>query len=91
MNNSKEDEGLIQVLLEKLERQRLPRLFALKEKVDAGESLDNSDLDYLETAIKDARKVIPLIDKHTEYQALAAQVLKLYKDITEKALQIEKS
>ena len=59
MNNSKEDEGLIQVLLEKLEKQRLPRLFALKEKVDAGESLDDSDLDYLETAIKDARKVIP--------------------------------
>jgi hypothetical protein len=91
MDNSKEDEGLIQVLLEKLEKQRLPRLFALKEKVDGGSSLDDSDIDYLETAIKDARKVIPLIDKHTEYQALAAQVLKLYKDITEKALQIEKS
>lgn len=91
MKKSKEDEGLIQVLLEKLEKQRLPRLFALKEKVDAGESLDDSDLDYLETAIKDARKVIPLIDKHTEYQALATQVMELYKDISEKALRIEKS
>lgn len=90
MSDSTMDTGLIEVLLERLEKQRLPRLLALKEKVDAGESLIDEDLDFLENAIVDARKAIPLIDRHPEYQSLAAQVMELYKDISEKALQIEK-
>ena len=84
------DAGLIQVLMERLEKQRLPRLLDIKEKVDAGDSLNNEDLDFLENAIVDARKAIPLIDRHPEYQALAAKVMELYKNISEKALQIEK-
>jgi len=90
MSNSTGDEGLIEVLLERLEKQRLPRLLALKEKVDANSPLDDLDLEFLETSIADARKAIPLIDRHPEYQALAAQVMELYKDISEKALEIEK-
>jgi len=39
----------------------------------------------------DARKIIPIIDRHPEYQHLAAQVMELYKYISDKALQIEKS
>ena len=34
MNNSTMDAGLIEVLLERLEKQRLPRLLAIKEKVE---------------------------------------------------------
>ena len=40
MNDSTTDAGLIEVLLERLEKQRLPGLLALKEKVDGGGSLD---------------------------------------------------
>jgi hypothetical protein len=90
MNNSTTDAGLIEVLLERLEKQRLPRLLALKKKVDEGSSLDDLDLDFLEKSIADARKVIPIIDRHPEYQSLATKVMELYKDISEKALQIEK-
>ena len=70
---------------------RLPRLLALKKKVDEGSSLDDLDLDFLENSITDARKVVPIIDRHPEYQSLATEVMELYKDISEKALQIEKS
>ena len=90
MNNSTTDNGLIEVLLERLEKQRLPRLLAINEKVDAGESLDDRDLEFLEGSIMDARQAIPLIDRHPEYQHLAAQVMGLYKEIADKALQIEK-
>lgn len=90
MNNSTTDTGLIQVLLERLEKQRLPRLLALKKKVEEGKSLDDLDLDFLENSIIDARNITPLIERHPEYQSLAAQVIKLYKDISEKALKIEK-
>ena len=91
MNNSTTDTGLIEVLLERLEKQRLPRLLAIKEKVDAGEPLEDLNLEFLESSIIDARKAIPLIDRHPEYQHLAAQVMELYKEITDKALQIEKN
>ena len=91
MNDSTTDAGLIGVLLERLEKQRLPRLLTLKEKVDGGESLDDVDLDFLESSIADARKVIPIIDRNPEHQSLATKVMELYKDISEKALQIEKS
>ena len=90
MSDSTMDTGLIEVLLERLEKQRLPRLLALKKKVDEGSTLDDLDLDFLEKSIADARKVIPIIDRHPEYQSLATQVMELYKDISGKVLQIEK-
>lgn len=90
MNNSASDAGLIEVLLERLEKQRLPRLLAINEKVDTGKPLDDMDLEFLESSIMDARKAIPLIDRNPEYQHLATQVIELYKNITDKALQIEK-
>jgi hypothetical protein len=84
------DIGTITVLMERLEKQRLPRILSLKEKVDAGTPLDEQDLDFLEKVMTDARNVIPLIERHPEYQLMTNQVLSLYKDITDKALQLEK-
>ena len=90
MENSIIDEGLIEVILEKLEKQRLPRLLALKDKVDGGRSLEDFDLDFLEISIADAKKTIPLINRHPEYQVLAAHVMCLFEAISAKALEIEK-
>ena len=90
MSDSISDTGLIEVLLERLEKQRLPRLLDLEKKVDAGEPLLDVDLDFLESSIIDARHTVPLIDRHPEYQALAAQVMELYKRIIDKAMQVEK-
>jgi len=91
VSDSTNDIGLIEVILERLEKQRLPRLLAIKEKVDEGTSPDDLDLDFLEQSIADATRIIPLIDRHPEYQTLAGEVMTLYKDISDKALQIEKS
>jgi len=85
------DAGILAVLMERLEKQRLPRILSIKEKVDGGEPLDELDLDYLEQMMKDAKKAMPLIDRHPEYQLLATKLIGLYNEITEKALQLEKS
>ena len=90
MSNEISDIGLIEVLLQRLEKQRLPRLLDIEKKVDAGEPLLDEDLAFMEDAIIDGRKAMPLIDRHPEYQNLAVQVVELYKKITDKALQIEK-
>ncbi len=91
MSDTTMDAGLAQVILERLEKQRLPRLLVIKQKVDDDISPDNLDLEFLEQSIADATRIIPLIDRHPEYQMLASEVMTLYKDISEKALQIEKS
>lgn len=87
MDSSSTDLGLVQVLLDELERHTLPRALELKEKVDRGETLDEFDEAFLEHAIEIATKTDAVMARHTEYQALAARVSHLYHEITAKALQ----
>jgi len=91
MSDDKNDDGLIFVLMERFEKFRLPRAIALKEKVDGGAVLDDYDVAFLEEVFSDSNKVKPLLDRHPEYQELAARVVSLYREITEKALENEKS
>lgn len=91
MTDGSQDAGLIQVLVERLSNQRLPRALDLKAKVDAGEQLSNFDLQFLEEVFADAQKIRPLIERHPEYQELAARMLHLYKEILDKATENEKN
>lgn len=91
MTDDKEDDGLIYVLMERFEKIRLPRALSLKEKVDGGGVLDDYDLAFLEEVFSDSNKIKPLLDRHPEYQDLAARVINLYSEITAKALENEKS
>ena len=91
MSESSQDLGLITVLLERLETQRLPRALALKARVDRGERLYDTDIAFLEEVFADAGKVKPFLDRYPEYQDLAARIVSLYKEITAKALENEKA
>lgn len=91
MTDEKDDDGLIYVLMERFEKIRLPRALSLKEKVDGGAVLDDYDIAFLEEVFSDSNKIKPLLDRHPEYQELATRVLTLYGEITEKALENEKS
>ena len=90
MTKSKKQLGVIIALLQRLERHRLPRALELKKKVDSGALLDDADIEFLDTVQADMKKVQPILDQHPEYHQLAAQVMNLYKEITEKALENEK-
>ena len=90
MKTPSQDRGVIQALLDRLNNQRLPRLLALKEKVDAGEALADEDLDFLHQVFEEADRVKPIIDRHPQYQDLVARVVHLYADITAQALENEK-
>lgn len=88
---SSNDEGVIAVLVERFNKERLPRLLRLKEKVDSGKKLDDYDITFLEEVFKDANQSIPLGDRHPEYHELVAKVIRLYHDITEQALKNEQT
>jgi hypothetical protein len=59
MSQSLEDAGLIAVLLERLEKQRLPRALELKAKVDQGDRLNEFDLTFLKETLADAAAIEP--------------------------------
>jgi len=84
------EDGVILALIKRFERQRLPRLRELRQKVDRGEVLGSRDIEFLSTVIHDAQQSKHLIDKHPEWQSFCAYVVHLYETITERALQNEK-
>ncbi len=90
MSKKSSDAGVIAVLLERFNEQRAPRALALKEKVDQGETLSDADLAYLERIFSDFSAVGPLVNRNPEYKPLVANVINLYKEITDKALENEK-
>ena len=89
MVDSSNDAGTIQVLLDRLNTQRLPRALEIKKKVDGGERLDDFDVQFLKTVLEDAREGESLATRHPEYQALIGQMLGLYNEITRIALENE--
>ena len=90
MSKKSSDAGVIAVLLERFNSQRLPRALSLKEKVDRGETLSDADLAYLEKIFSDFTQVGPIVDRNPEYKLLVAKAIDLYKEITDKALENEK-
>jgi len=89
MRESPKDTGTIQALLERLNNERLPRALELKSKVDRGERLEAHDMEFLERVLEDAGKVKTLAAKNPDYQALIAQLISLYGEITRKGLENE--
>jgi len=81
--------GVIQALVERLEKQRLPMALALKEKVDQGGLLSEADIAFLEEVFAGTAQLKPMLDTHPEWQDLAARMIGLYGEITAKALENE--
>jgi hypothetical protein len=86
MSDPNFDAGMAQVIVERLQTQRLPRALVMKEKVDRGELLDDFDLSFLQEVLKDSSAIRPLVDAHPEWQELASKMSNLYKEIAEKGL-----
>lgn len=91
MSDEAMDSGVMKALLDRFNQQRLPRLLELKERVDRGEKLNDLDIAHLEQAFSEADQIKAIIDKHPEFQPLVTQVINLYKQVTEKALENERN
>lgn len=90
-DSSKKEEGIIQMLLERYQEQRLPRLLDIKENVDQGQTLNEFDLEFLEQVLSESQQNKHLVDDHPEFQDLFMRGIALYKEITEQALENEQA
>jgi hypothetical protein len=90
MEESADELGAIYALMERFEKQRLPRLLELKKRVDEGGVLSESDSKFMFQVTLDAQRSKRLIDRHPEWHEFCSEVIHLYEQISEKALDNER-
>jgi hypothetical protein len=91
MSEESEDQGIIQVIVDRMEKQRLPIALELQEKVNRGDTLNDLDLEFLDNVLHDYQKIRAMLDKYPAWQPLAARMVNLYNEITTKALENEQN
>jgi hypothetical protein len=89
MNDSADELAVIYALIERFEKQRLPRLLELKKRVDEGGLLSDPDIQFMYQVTRDAQRSKRLIDRHPEWHTFCAEVIHLYEEVVEKALENE--
>lgn len=90
MSDQSDDAGTIQVLLERLVKFRLPRTLAIKQRIDSGERLSDTELEFLKNALKDAQDAEKFVVRNPEFHTLGARIAQLYGEIINKAVENEK-
>jgi len=81
--------GTLVVLAKRMVEERLPKALALKEKVDRGEALADTDIAFLEQVLADARNIPQGLKQDPKFQDIAGRMLQLYKEIMAKAMENE--
>jgi hypothetical protein len=81
--------GISEVLIERFDKERLPRMLKIKQHVDQGLILDEAELGFLHRVLNDAQDARVLVESIPECRDLFARVIHLYHDITAKALENE--
>jgi len=91
MTESDQDEGIALVMLNRLNEVRLPRTLAIKEQVDRGEPLSESEIAFLDRVFEEAIANKSQWEKHPELSEIISKLAALYNEITAKALENEKN
>lgn len=81
-----DQEEVLAAVMERFEKQRLPRILEIKERVDQGLPLNDFELDFLEDVCRDTLQYKHFVDGHPEFENLYACVAHLYHEIAEAAL-----
>jgi DNA-binding XRE family transcriptional regulator len=88
---SKEDaeEGTIAVLLKRAVEKRIPNVLAVRDRLEKGGTLSNLEITHLEEILANSQKMQEMVERHPEFQELAAKMINLYAEITRMAVENE--
>jgi hypothetical protein len=89
MEQKELDSGTILALMLRFKEYRLPRALRLLERVNEGQTLRESDINFLKRVYSDGLQAQPLIKRHPEYSVLVSRTLALYTEIIQKGLENE--
>ena len=87
--SDRNDDAVLQALLGRLLRFRLPRALELKKRVDEGQCLTDADIRFLKLAPEGARNGKRFFARNPQFHALGAQIVQLYDDIVSRAMKNE--
>ncbi len=90
MNHSFENLGVLTVVLDSFGKRTLPRIFDIKKMIDDGGTLSDSNIDFLDEALNQAKEYGSYVDEHPAFRGLFSRVAHLYNEITTQALENEK-
>lgn len=91
MDQSEKDAGTIAALMLRMEETRLPRARRSQVKVNAGETLSRSDINFLKRVHDDYQANQALILRNPGYSHLMASFIDLYAEIVARGLENEKA
>lgn len=91
MDQAEKDAGTIAALILRMEESRLPRSRRLQEKVNMGETLSDSDIDFLKGVHDDYQANQALMLRNPDYSYLMSCFMDLYAEIVAKGLENEKA
>lgn len=81
MSDPRTELGVVQALLDRLVKHCLPRLVDIKQRVDDGQKLSDTDIEFLRESLEDAKETSRHVMQHPELEALASRVGALHADI----------
>jgi hypothetical protein len=85
------DAGTIAALMIRFKEYRLPRAMRMLDRVNAGETLMDTDIAFLKRVFDDTKANQQLVKRNPEYRELVSRAVALYEEIVAKAMENEKA
>ncbi|TQV75165.1 hypothetical protein FLL45_09510 [Aliikangiella marina] len=83
------DTGVITELLDRFNHLHLPRVMEIKDRLDEGQLLLETDIEFLTVVLTDSQNMRGYIERNPDFKPLAAKISHFYYQIIEIATENE--